>query len=122
MGIPAILAEHGFVDNASDAAFLGNEANLKSLGVADAQAIVEHFGLTFPVSLFGFSDVFDDTPHSSEIGWLAAAGISEGFPDGTFDGGRGVTRQDMAAFLYRLAGSPAYEPSKYDKSRFSDVD
>lgn len=121
-GIPAILAEHGFVDNASDAAFLSNEANLKSLGIADAQAIVEHFGLTFPVSLFGFSDVFDDTPHSSEIGWLAAAGISEGFPDGTFAGERGVTRQDMAAFLYRLAGSPAYEPSKYDKTRFSDVD
>ena len=28
----------------------------------------------------------------------------------------------MAAFLYRLAGSPAYEPAAADKARFSDVD
>lgn len=57
-----------------------------------------------------FRDVDGATPHAKEIWWLASAGISEGWlePDGsrTFRGMSPVTRQDMAAFLYRLAGTP----------------
>ncbi len=57
-----------------------------------------------------FSDVDGATPHAKEIWWLAFTGISEGWlePDGsrTFRGMSPVTRQDMAAFLYRLAGTP----------------
>ena len=44
-GITAVLVEHGFISNASDAAFLSNDANLKKLGVADATAIASHLGL-----------------------------------------------------------------------------
>lgn len=44
-GIPAVIIEHAFVSNPSDAAFLGNEANLKNMGVADAAGIAQHFGL-----------------------------------------------------------------------------
>ena len=47
------------------------------------------------------------TPHASDIGWLADAKVSGGWlePDGsrTFRGMDSVRRQDMAAFLYRLA-------------------
>ena len=32
-----------------------------------------------------------------------------------------VFRQDMAAFLYRLAGKPAYVPTPADVARFRDV-
>ena len=57
-----------------------------------------------------FCDVDRLTPHAKEIWWLASTGISEGWlePDGsrTFRGMSPVTRQDMAAFLYRLAGTP----------------
>ena len=57
-----------------------------------------------------FRDVDGATPHAKEIWWLASTGISEGWlePDGsrTFRGMSPVTRQDMAAFLYRLAGTP----------------
>ena len=45
-GFPGIIVEHAFVTNASDAAFLSNEANLKALGVADATGIAEQYGLT----------------------------------------------------------------------------
>lgn len=38
-----------------------------------------------------------------------------------FRGGASVTRQDMAAFLYRWAGSPAFTPSAKDKAYFADV-
>ena len=33
----------------------------------------------------------------------------------------GNARCDMAAFLYRLAGSPVFEPSTAGRARFSDV-
>ena len=120
-GIMAILVEHGFISNQSDAKFLSSEANLKKLGEADAQGIVDYYGLKLPQPLYGFADVFDDTPHSGEIGWMAASGISEGFSDKTFRGLTQVARQDLAAFLYRLAGSPEYSPTQEDQSRFSDV-
>ncbi|WP_170286272.1 S-layer homology domain-containing protein [Bifidobacterium ramosum] len=66
-----------------------------------------------PVS---FRDVDAKTPHVDDIEWLASAGISTGWreADGsaTFRGMSSVKRQDMAAFLYRLAGSPAFDESK----------
>ena len=42
-GIPGILVEHGFVTG--DEAFLADPDNLRALGVADARAIAEHYGL-----------------------------------------------------------------------------
>ena len=54
-----------------------------------------------------FSDVAIDHPFATEIGWLADEGISAGYVDGTFRPGDAVTRQAMAAFLFRVAGEPA---------------
>lgn len=46
VGIPAVLIEHAFVSNASDYTnFLSSDEKLKNLGVADAAAIVEAYGL-----------------------------------------------------------------------------
>ena len=50
-----------------------------------------------------FRDVNRNTPHAEDILWLAHAGISTGYPDGTYRGMEPVYRQDMAAFLHRLA-------------------
>ena len=121
-GVPGILIEHGFISNQHDASLLSSSDYLRQLGVTDAQAIAEQLGL-IPggLPLYGFSDVTADAPHSSEIGWLAASGISTGFGDGTFRGMDSVTRQDAAAFLYRMAGSPSFTPSAADRARFSDV-
>ena len=73
-----------------------------------------------------FTDVSPETPHSFEVWWLASTGISEGWieSDGTrtFRPMDTVKRQDMAAFLYRLAGSPRYTPTKTQKKAFTDVD
>ena len=71
------------------------------------------------------SDGKRGTPHYDDILWLAQTGISAGWTekDGTktFRPANGVQRADMAAFLYRLAGSPAYTPSSSIRTRFSDV-
>ena len=45
-GIPAVLVEHGFIDNPADAAKISDGAFLRQLGVADAQAIADRFGLS----------------------------------------------------------------------------
>jgi hypothetical protein len=46
--------------------------------------------------------VSTSTAHSREIWWLAEAGISTGWPDGTFRPYNTVARADLAAFLHRL--------------------
>ncbi len=68
-----------------------------------------------------FSDVNASTSHHEDILWLANSKISTGYPDGTFRPLADVTRCDMAAFLYRLAGSPNCNPSGEEMTAFSDV-
>jgi len=63
-----------------------------------------------PPPVSPFRDVSTAQPFYKEISWLAETGISTGWTHG--DGTRSyrpldpVTRDAMAAFLYRLAGSP----------------
>ena len=73
------------------------------------------------VSTVSFPDVTDETPHKADIEWLAANGITTGFPNGNFEPLQNATRCDMAEFLYRLAGKPAYEPTADDMAAFVDV-
>jgi serine protease len=70
-----------------------------------------------------FADVGPTTAFSNEINWMAAAGISNGWieADGTrtYRPALPVNRDQMAAFLYRLAGSPDFVPPA--QSPFADV-
>ncbi len=54
-----------------------------------------------------FVDVSPGHAFYSEIEWLAAEGLANGYADGTFRPTSGVTRQSLAAMLHRLAGSPS---------------
>ncbi|EFQ82163.1 hypothetical protein HMPREF0063_12687 [Aeromicrobium marinum DSM 15272] len=55
----------------------------------------------------GFFDVPPGPGFRNEILWLAGRGITTGYEDGSFRPSGPVLREQMAAFLYRLAGSPA---------------
>ena len=68
----------------------------------------------------GFSDV-QDPNHAfyKAIYWAADAGITKGYPDGTFGINRSCTRGEMIMFLWRYAGKPA--PKAVTKSPFKDV-
>jgi hypothetical protein len=57
-----------------------------------------------------FPDVGAAHPFVEEICWLSQMGITGGFSDGRFKPGQAVSRQAMAAFLYRLALAPAFTP------------
>lgn len=54
-----------------------------------------------------FADVSSDHKFVREIKWMRSAGITTGYADGTYRPKDGVSREAMAAFLYRQAGSPA---------------
>jgi hypothetical protein len=54
---------------------------------------------------------FIDSKYSSfprEVDWMKTAGISTGYGDGSYDPFGTVTREQMAAFMYRMAGRPAF--------------
>lgn len=80
---------------------------------------VEGPGLTMETDLFAiqgkiagpaapFTDVAPSNQFFNEISWLKEQGVSTGFPNGTFQPVTPVNRDAMAAFMYRLKGSPAF--------------
>lgn len=65
---------------------------------------------------------FVDEAHSNfptEIRWMKTRGISTGYDDGTYRPFDAVNREAMAAFMYRMAGSPTFIPPAM--SPFVDV-
>ncbi len=86
-----------------------------------------------PEGTGAFRDVDANTPHCREIWWLAESGISQGWTlaDGAkeFRPYDSVARQDMAAFLFRLAklanigdASDSWTASRQAQAKFRDVD
>lgn len=66
-----------------------------------------------------FRDVPATYEFANSVEWMAAKGITTGWPDGTFRPHASVSRAAFAAFLYRTAGSPGYVAPT--TSRFRDV-
>ncbi|MBW4095602.1 MAG: S-layer homology domain-containing protein [Acidobacteria bacterium] len=66
-----------------------------------------------------FTDVDTSNQFYTEIHWLGATGVTTGYSDGTFRPVQPVNRDAMAAFMYRLAGSPVFAAPV--TSPFSDV-
>jgi cell wall-associated NlpC family hydrolase len=64
-----------------------------------------------------FKDVPAGTYYTEPVAWMAQAGITEGYSGRTYGPGQKISRGELAAFLYRLAGSP----STSSKATFKDV-
>lgn len=58
-----------------------------------------------------FKDVSTRTIFAKEIEWLHHVGLANGWSDGTYRPLADIKRDAVAAFLYRLAGSPSYTPT-----------
>jgi hypothetical protein len=58
-----------------------------------------------------FNDVGTNHPFFLEIEWMADTGIATGFDGDVYKPGSNVSRQAMAAFMYRVAGEPAFFPA-----------
>ena len=59
-----------------------------------------------------FKDVKVGHPFYKEIHWAAAKGLSTGWADGTYRPAMVITRDAMAVYMYRAAGSPKYTAPK----------
>lgn len=67
-----------------------------------------------------FLDVPEGYRFDTQISWLVGEGISTGYADGTFRPNAPASRAQLAAFLYRFAGSPEIEAMPKE-SPFSDL-
>ncbi|WP_297083313.1 S-layer homology domain-containing protein [uncultured Demequina sp.] len=66
-----------------------------------------------------FTDVSPSDPFYKEISWLASTGISTGWSDGTFRPKDNISREAMAAFLYRYYEQPSTKVNA--AQRFKDL-
>jgi hypothetical protein len=77
----------------------------------------------WPPPVSPFADLAPSELYFKEIIWLTARNVSTGWVDGngtrTFRPSQPVNRDAMAAFMYRLAGRPAFDPPAV--SPFADV-
>ena len=85
----------------------------------DGGAVSPSFTITVFQPARTFTDVGVDHPFLAPIMWSVENGIADGYADGSFQPTSAVSRQAMAAFLYRLAGRPQHTPPA--TSPFVDV-
>lgn len=64
-----------------------------------------------PVSTADFSDVADGAWYAEAVRWAVGSGVVKGYADGRFRPNDAVTREQMAALLYRFAGYKGYDVS-----------
>lgn len=110
------LASEGITEGYEDGTFGATAAVTRQASAAWFHRLADAPGGPFPAP--AFADVSADHPFATPIGWMVATGRSFGFADGTYRPLDCVTRQALAAFLYREDGAPP-EPSS--PSGFVDV-
>lgn len=63
------------------------------------------------VGTSAFTDVAPGAWYAKAVSWAAANGIVNGYGDGTFAPDKSITREEMAAILYRYAAARSYDVS-----------
>ncbi len=116
------LAERGITTGYADGGFHPSAPVARDAMAAFLYRTAGSPSFTLP-AVSPFVDVPTSHPFATHISWLLARGISTGWttPAGTreFRPADSVSREAMAAFLYRAAGSPAFTPPA--TSPFTDV-
>jgi hypothetical protein len=111
----------GVADGYSDGTFRPTTAVSRQAMVAFLYRL-EHVSGSEPTCTSApFSDVPIGDPFCGEIEWLSQSGIVDGFSDGTFRPTAPVSRQAMAAFLYRMAREPNGPTPTCSNAPFTDV-
>ena len=96
--------------------------NGTALTIADGES--EAYAYTRPTgTLSAFEDVASGSWYYDAVNWAAAQNIVTGYGDGTFGPEEDITREQMAAILYRYAQYKEYiSVEKGDLSAFTDGD
>lgn len=93
----------------------GTSANLfspyLSISRSMAATILHRLAGSPPAGEPTFSDVADGTWYTQAVAWAAEEGIALGYDDGSFGPQDPVTREQLAALLYRYAQHQGYDTS-----------
>ena len=68
-------------------------------------------GSPVPSKKAEFPDVAPGAYYENAVNWAVGVGLVTGYADGTFGSGNSITRQQLAAILWRSVGSPETTPS-----------
>ena len=116
--IPAIIMEHGFLDNEEDyREFLSTPEQLRALGEADALGLAETLGLLPKDTGMPFADVPLGTWYTEAVRYVWENGIMDGISDTEFGPALPANRAMVVTILYSLDGAELYP----EESSFEDV-
>ena len=100
--------ENGLMQGVSTASFLPNGSTTRAQLVTILWRLEGNPAL---VSAADFSDIADGAWYAGAIRWAADSGVVKGYDNGCFGPNDAVTREQMAAILYRYAQHKGYDVS-----------
>ena len=98
--------ENGLMRGASGGKFLPDGSTTRAQLVTILWRLE---GNPAPVSTADFSDVADGVWYAEAVRWTAGCGVVKGYDNGRFGPNDAVTREQMAAILYRYAQHKGYD-------------
>ncbi len=111
--------ETGLMDGVGDNLFAPNSQTTRAQLVTILYRLA---GEPEPGGDSGFSDVAAGTWYTDAVAWAAQNGIVNGVSDTEFAPGEDITREQLAAILYRYAACQGYDVSqRADLSGFGDA-
>ena len=110
--------DNGFMDGVGDNKFNPNGTLTRAM-IAQVLYNLEGETSSYPTV---FDDVAKSAWYADAVNWAAASGIVEGKGNNKFDPNAAITRQEMAAILYRYSELKGYDVSDVDSlSSFTDA-
>ena len=97
------VTEKGLMSGSGDGTFRPNEAVTRAMVIT---VLWQLEGSPAQSDLSSFSDIDPAGSgmwYAPQAAWAKNAGVASGYADGSFHGGEAVTREQLAAFLYRYA-------------------
>lgn len=100
----AHCVENGLMSGTDENVFSPNDTMSRAMLAA---VLYREAGSPAATGTAGFSDVADDSWYGASVRWASQNGLISGYGDGLFGPDDSVSREQMAAILWRAAGSPA---------------
>lgn len=111
--------ENGLMRGASGGKFLPDGSTTRAQLVTILWRLE---GSPAPVSTADFSDVADGAWYAGAVRWAADSGVVKGYDNGCFGPNDAVTREQMAAILYRYAQHKGYDVSAGEDTNILSFD
>ena len=113
------VSERGLMSGTGDTAFSPDDTTTRGMVVTILWRLD---GSPAWTTTSGFSDVEESAYYAEAVGWASANGIVGGYDNETFGPGDPITREQMAAILYRFAQTRGWDTTAWaDLSGYADA-